>query len=544
MKSIYVTEEHDQFRALVRQFLETEVAPHADAWEEARRIPRGIWKEMAERGFLGILFPESEGGSGADIFHAMAFLEELPRSRMGGFCAAVTVQEFIVNGAISKQGSDELKRKYLAPSIAGEKVGAICISEPDAGSDVAAIRTTAVRDGDHYVLNGAKTWITNGVHGDYYVVAVKTDKDAGAGGISLIAMDSDLPGIKATKLRKMGWHSSDTAEIVFEDVRVPAANLIGKENRGFYYIMQTFALERLAASATAIGGSDLALEVTLKYMESRQAFGKPINRFQALRHRLADLFTELEAARQLTYHTAWLYQQGEPCIKESSMAKLLTSELGKRIVDECLQFYGGFGYVEEYPMARFYRDARVGTIVAGTSEIMREIIAKVTIDGLSFAAVDERDVAGEEPAEVAVASPPTEAPTPGAARAVSSAAAPTAPAAPTAAAVPTSVAELFRGLPSRLRPEKVDGWQTRFHFVFEKGSTWTVALDGPRCDVQEGLHGEPTCVVNTTEDVYLGIETGKENPQAAFLMGKVRVSNLNEMMRFVKVFRPLGAPGG
>lgn len=390
MKSVYFNEEHEMFRATARQFFEEEAAPHADAWEHDRRIPKEIWRRMGDLGFLGIMFPEQYGGGGADIFYATVFMEELARSRMGGFVASVMVQEFIATGAILHHGTEAQKQSYLAPSITGEKVGAICISEPDAGSDVANIRTRAVKDGDHYVINGAKTWITNGVYGDFYVVACKTNPEAGSGGISLIIVDADAPGVTSTKLRKMGWHSSDTAEIAFENVRVPATNLVGVEHMGFYYIMETFGIERLSCAITSIGSCDFILEETLKYMKDREAFGRPITKFQALRHRLADLFTELEAARQLVYHTAWLFEHGENPVREASMAKMMASELQKKIADECLQFHGGFGYVEEYAIERFYRDARVGTIVAGTSEIMREIIAKVDIDGLVFPKVEAR----------------------------------------------------------------------------------------------------------------------------------------------------------
>lgn len=532
MRSIYFSDEHEQFRRTVRQFVEAEVASHADDWEAARRIPREVFRRMGEMGFLGILFPEELGGSGGDVFHAIAFLEELPRSRMGGFCAAVSVQEFIATGALHKRGSRALQERYLVPSIEGRKVGAICISEPDTGSDVAAIRTSAVRDGDAWIVNGAKTWITNGAEGDFYVVACKTERDAGAGGISLIAMDSDLPGIKASRLRKMGWHSSDTAEIVFEDVRVPAANLVGRENRGFAYIMETFALERLVAAAISVGACAFGLEETLRYMQSRAAFGRPIVKFQALRHRMADLYAELEAVRQLTYHAGWLWQQGLPAVRECAMAKLLATELNKKVADEGLQFFGGFGYVEEYPMERFYRDARVSTIVAGTSEIMREIVGKADLDGMTFGPLGEEEDEGAEGDEavagaVAPAAPPIPAP--------ALAAGP--------AALPETLPELFAALPARLRPEKTEGWTSRFHFRFKGSATpeWTVLVDGPRCEVSQGLAGTPDCVVTTTEAVYLGIEKGTQNPQTAFLTGKVKVSNIAEMTRYIKAFRPLFA---
>ena len=399
MTSIYFGEEHESFRRTVRQFLESEVAPYADEWEGARRIPREAFRRMGDLGLLGILFPEELGGTGASIFHALAFLEELPRSRMGGFVAAVSVQQFIATGAIHLHGTPEQKRRWLAPSIAGTKVGAIAISEPDAGSDVAAIRTAARRDGDSWVIDGAKTWITNGVEGDFVVVACRTDRDAGAGGLSLIVVEADAPGFSRSKLRKMGWHSSDTGELTFENVRVPLGNLVGEENEGFYLIMETFVLERLVTAATSVGSARLALEETRKYVLERHAFGKPIGKFQAIRHRLADLYAELEAATQLVYHAAWLHEKGENPVAEACMAKLLATELSKKTADECLQFFGGFGTVEEYPIERFFRDSRFGTIVAGTSEIMREVISKVAIDGFVFPKRerDEDDAAAPPP---------------------------------------------------------------------------------------------------------------------------------------------------
>lgn len=334
--------------------------------------------------------PEECGGAGADLFYSLVLLEELPRSGMGGFCAAVGVQSYIATGALHHQGSPELRDRYLAPSAEGREVGAIAISEPDTGSDVAAIRTAARREGGEWVIDGAKTWTTIGVDGDFVVVACRTDPDAGAAGISLLVVDRETPGLSATRLRKMGRHSSDTAELLFDGVRVPAANLVGRENEGFRYLMQTFALERLVAAATAVGRCIVALEETLRYMRSRTAFGRPIDRFQALRHRLADLFAEVEAVRQLVYHAAWLHEQGEAATRESAMARLLASELNKRVVDECLQFHGGVGFVDEYPISRYYRDARVGTIVAGTSEIMREIIARSEVDGVEFPRTESR----------------------------------------------------------------------------------------------------------------------------------------------------------
>jgi alkylation response protein AidB-like acyl-CoA dehydrogenase len=380
-RSIYFTEEHHAFRAEVRRFVVNEVAPNAAEWEAAGAIPREIFARMGELGFLGILAPEDLGGTGADVFFAVVFLEELPRSMMGGFCAAVAVQQFMATPHIARSGSAKLKRDYLVPSIEGRKVGALAVTEPDAGSDVASIRTTAVRDGDHYVVNGSKTFITNGADGDFYTLAVRTGPDPGARGISLLAVDAVTPGVRvASRLTKLGWHASDTAELVFEDARVPVDRRIGGENTGFRQIMEAFALERLCAASISVGSADVALEHTLRYMAERRAFGRPLDRFQALRHRLADLAAELGAARQLSYHTAWLLGEGDAATGEAAMAKLVCTELGKRIADECLQMFGGYGFIEEYPAARFYRDARGNTITGGTSEIMREIIARILFD--------------------------------------------------------------------------------------------------------------------------------------------------------------------
>ncbi len=628
MTSIYFGEEHESFRRTVRQFLETEVAPYAREWEEARRIPREAFRRMGDLGLLGILFPEELGGTGASIFHALAFLEELPRSLMGGFVAAVSVQQFIATGAIHLHGTREQKRRWLEPSIAGTQVGAIAISEPDTGSDVAAIRTAARRDGDSWVIDGAKTWITNGVEGDFVVVACRTDRDAGAGGLSLIVVEADAPGFSRTRLRKMGWHSSDTGELTFQNVRVPLGNLVGEENEGFYLIMETFVLERLVTAATSVGSCRLALEETRKYIFQRQAFGRPIGKFQAIRHRLADLHAELEAAAQLVYHAAWLHEKGENPVAEACMAKLLATELSKRTADECLQFFGGFGTVEEYPIERFFRDSRFGTIVAGTSEIMREIISKAVLDGVAFpkreaetatgtegasgptppfreAARGEDAPGSEEPAEsldrrqpeangeadsfdelpvppelleadvvetldaVLSAAPraPMSEPVPGAGSrepsdavtqrieaipAVEPPRVPPAPAAHEAVSLatgpislgpivpaPSNVAELFETLPLRFRADRAAGWSARFHFRFKDvpRSEWTVVIEDGACRTLEGHDGLADCVVTTTEKTYLAIESGQVSPETAFLLGKVKVSNIGAMTRFGRLFR-------
>lgn len=388
---MYFTDEHELFRQSVRQFIQKEVVPHTEEWEANRRIPVSIFQRMGELGYLGLPFPEAVGGTGADFWYSVVFLEELARCGMGGFTTAVSVHEYMAVNHIFKTGSNLLKEKYLRPAIAGEKVAALAITEPDAGSDVSAIRTTALRTdtGDEFIINGAKTFISNGTYGDFVTLVVKTKAEAGMNGISLVVVDLDSPGITRTKLNKIGWHSSDTAEIRFDDVRVPVENLIGQENMGFYYLMESLQLERLVAAVMAVSGAQLALDWTLQYLNEREAFGKKIGKFQAIRHKIADVATEIEMARQFVYHTCWLFTQGEVVVKECSMAKLATSEMQKRVVDTCLQFFGGYGYIEDYPIARAYRDARVGTIAGGSSEIMREIIAKIVVDAVAYKPVYE-----------------------------------------------------------------------------------------------------------------------------------------------------------
>lgn len=387
--SLYFTDEHELFRQSVRQFIDNEVIPRTDEWESNRRIPVRIFKRMGELGYLGLLMPEIYGGSNADFWFSVVFLEELARCGMGGFATAVSVHQYMAINHIYKAGSEALKQKYVVPAIAGEKVAALGITEPDTGSDVSAIRTSATRNGEDYIISGAKTFISNGTYGDFITLAVRTGarSDSGNNGISLLVVDLDSPGVSRTKLNKMGWHSSDTAEIRFDEVRVPVSNLIGQENMGFYYLMESLQLERLVASIMAVSGSELALEWTLHYLNEREAFGRKIAKFQAIRHKIADVATEIELAKPFVYHTCWLFAQGETVVKECSMAKLYTSEMQKRVVDTCLQFFGGYGYIDDYPISRAYRDARVGTIAGGSSEIMREIIAKIVIDAVAYKAV-------------------------------------------------------------------------------------------------------------------------------------------------------------
>jgi len=533
MKSPYFTADHDTFRDTVRQFLQKEVAPNAEKWEEERRIPKSIWKRMGDLGFLGINFPEAYGGTGADFFYSVVFLEELAHSTMGGFVAAVSVHEYMASEYLYKFAGSDLKKKYLMPAIRGEKIGALAITEPNTGSDVAAIRTRAVRRGEHYIINGSKTFITNGVFGDFVLVAAKTDADAGVGGISLILVERETAGFTARPLHKIGWHSSDTGELHFDDVMVPASNLIGEEDRGFYYIMECFQLERLVGAIGSLGGAYLCMEGTLKYITERQAFGKPLAKFQVIRHALADLKTELEAARCLTYHTAWLHSNRQQVVQEASMAKLLTTELAKKMADTCLQFFGGYGYMDEYLISRMYRDSRVGTIVGGTSEIMREIIARIMIDQVSYRPVREKTASTaaapkDEPKKAASKEPPN-APREEAVKKEK------------AEPLPTTAREIILTLPARFQPDRAGDWETLFHFDLSGsgGGQFTVRIKDRTCQVESGLLGQAKCIVKASDNTYRDLELGKANPEVAFMMGKIKISNLAEMMQFTKMFKKL-----
>ncbi len=384
---MYFNNEHQLFRESIKAFIAKEVIPNADIWEAERHIPKGILKKMGDMGYLGLLFPEEYGGNKADFWFSVVFLEEITRSYMGGFSTMVSVHTYMAINHIFKAGSEELKQEYLVPAIAGQKLAALGITEPDAGSDVAAIRTTARKEGDSYVINGSKTFISNGYYGDYITLTCKTEPSAGAAGISLIVVDLAAEGITKTKLNKMGWHSSDTAEIKFDDVRVPVGNLIGQENGGFYYLMESLQIERLVAAVMAVAQAELALEETLRYLHEREAFGKKIAKFQAIRHKIAEIATEIEVSKHFVYNVCKLFSEGKIVVKECSMAKLHASELAKRVTDTCLQFFGGYGYIEDYPICRMYRDVRVGTIAGGTSEIMKEIIAKIVIDEVKYGKV-------------------------------------------------------------------------------------------------------------------------------------------------------------
>ncbi len=384
MSSYYFTEEHELFRQSLRSFLEKEVIPFIDTWEEERKIPRSVWKKMGEMGFLGLGYPEEYGGSELDFFYDVVFLEEIHKCFSGGFAIVQNVVQYMSSSYIQKFGSDFLKDKYMRKIISGEMISAIGITELGAGSDVMNLQTTAKREGDFYVVNGSKTFITNGVYGDFIVTVVKTDPDAGPAGVSLLVIDREAEGVKANKLKKLGWHASDTAELFFEDVKVPVENLVGEEGQGFYYLMSGLQQERLCGAIGAYTACEEALNYSMKYMSERAAFGRPINKFQVLRHRVAQLSAETESTKQFVLYCCRLNKDEKYAVKECSMAKLLATELSDKVMTQCLQFFGGYGYMEEYKIARMFRDSRIGTIGGGTSEIMREIIAKMVIDGLSY----------------------------------------------------------------------------------------------------------------------------------------------------------------
>ncbi|MGH7962008.1 MAG: acyl-CoA dehydrogenase family protein [Candidatus Binatia bacterium] len=379
--SRYFTEEHEIFREQVRSFVSKEISPHIDQWEHERLFPKSLYRRMGELGFLGIRYAERYGGSNGDIWMTLVFCEEMCRCRAFGLPMSVLVHTDMSATHIARYGTEEQRQQYLVPMITGEQVCAIAVSEPAAGSDVGGIQTTAVKDGDTYVLNGAKIFITNSVHADVFCVAAKTNKDGGHRGISMFIVERETPGFRlAKKLQKLGNHTSDTGELVFEEVRIPRRNLIGEEGKGFYYIMANFQDERLIAASMAVSGAQQALEDTVRYTRERRTFGKRLFDHQTVAHRLADLATELEAARQLTYYAADVLQRGGDCGTEVSMAKLFASEVANRIAYHCLQLHGGYGYIEEFPIERFFRDIRISPIGGGTSEIMREIIAKRGLD--------------------------------------------------------------------------------------------------------------------------------------------------------------------
>jgi len=380
MNTMYFTEEHEVFRQSFKDFLQKEVVPHVEKWEKTGTIERFIWKKFGDMGYFGLNTSEEDGGLGLDLFYTVIFLEELQKINSSGFAAAMWAHAYLAMTHVAKEGDAAIRNAYLTPSISGDKIGCLCITEPFGGSDVAGMRTTAVKKGDTYVINGSKTFITNGIYADYLVVAAKTDPESKHKGMSIFMIDRETPGISATKLDKLGWRASDTAEIAFDNVAIPAGNLMGDEGKGFPYIMQHFALERLVMAVNAHARAAYAIDYAVQYMSERHAFGKALDSFQVLRHKIAEMASELEMCREFNYSIAKRLNDGVYVVKEASMAKLLSTKMADKVVYECLQLLGGYGYMEEYPMARLLRDSRLGPIGGGTSEILKEIIAKMVID--------------------------------------------------------------------------------------------------------------------------------------------------------------------
>lgn len=380
MNSIYFTEEHEAFRDSFKEFLKKEVIPNVDSWEKAGFIDKEVFRKFGEMGYFGLNYPEEVGGLNLDLFYTVVFLEEMQKVNSGGFAAAMWAHTYLAMTHLNAEGTDAIKENYLVPSINGDKVGCLCISEPFGGSDVAGMRTTAIKKGDTYILNGSKTFITNGVYSDYLVVAAKTSPELGNKGMSIFVVDRDSVGLSSTQLVKLGWKASDTAEIAFDDVVIPAGNLLGEENKGFSYIMQHFALERVIMGVNAHARAEYAIDYAIQYMSERIAFGKSLDQFQALRHKVADLASEVEMCKEFNYSIINRLDKGQYVVKEASMSKLMATKIADKVIYECLQLLGGYGYMEDYPMARLLRDSRLGPIGGGTSEILREIIAKMIID--------------------------------------------------------------------------------------------------------------------------------------------------------------------
>ena len=368
------TEEHEEFRAAVRRFVLAELRPHASEWEQARWFPNSVFARLAELGYIGLKFPVQYGGDG-DVVADAVWCEELAWCGSGGLAAGIGAHGGIALPPVARFGTEEQKQRYLVPGIRGEKIAALGITEPDAGSDVAGLRTLARRVDGGFVVNGSKTFITGGVRADFIITAVKTTPEGGHQGISFLIIDRG-PGVESTALEKMGWHASDTALISFDDVFVPEENLLGELNKGFYLIMANFQWERLLMALGAVGGMQAAFDNTLRYALEREAFGRKIGHFQTIRHKLAEVATTIEAGRDVTYSALRRYVAGEDAVREVTIAKLATQRAAFDVMDTCLQIHGGAGYTTEFDIERAARDARLGPIGGGTDEIMKEILGR------------------------------------------------------------------------------------------------------------------------------------------------------------------------
>jgi len=502
LNKTFFTPDHDTFRQSVRDFLDKEVMPFIDQWEEDGQLPADIWKKFGDMGYFGLSHEEKYGGLGLDFWYDVVFLEEVSKCWSGGFGASISAHPYLTLSHLSKVGSDYLKEKYLRPGIAGKIHGGLAITEPFAGSDVAGILTTAVREGDGWRINGSKMFITNGVTGDYLIVAAKTNPSAGAAGISLFVVDREAEGLSAANLKKLGWKASDTGDISLDNVFVPGSHLLGEENRGFYYIMQRFELERLTLGLGSLAASEQGIAYTLQYMSERKAFGRSINKFQVLRHRMAQLSAELEMIKTFTYQVCRMFVDGIYAVKEASMVKLLATEFADKCVYECLQNFGGYGYMEEYKIARAFRDSRLGTIGGGSSEIMREIIAKMVIDEVSYTG-----------RQSTVDSPQSDVQT-------------------------LTAKDIILSLPSRVKKDKLGALTGNIHFDIsgEGGGQYTLCLTADDCSIFDGLQGDNLCKVSANNDTYVAVESGKMNPQEAFMTGKLQLSDPMVMMQVGGMF--------
>ena len=378
---LYFNKDHEMVRKAVREFVDKEINPYMDEWEEKGEAPlHELFKKMGDLGFLGIRYDPKYGGEGLDYWYDTVFLEELGRIHGSGIPVAIAVQTHMATPAIYEYGSEYLKETYLKPALAGDLVSSIAVTEPGAGSDVSAIQTTAKKEGGSYVINGSKTYITNGTQADFLTLLARTSEDPGYHSFSLFVVPTNLPGFQVSrKLDKMGLRSSDTAELFFDEMRIPADNLIGNEGEGFIYQMQQFQHERFSAIPMSYVSAEEMMAMTVEHIRNRVVFGKPLITKQVLRHRLADWQTETECLRQLTYHIVRMKEAGLDVTREVSMAKLYASQLVKKVADGCLQMYGGLGFMSEMLISRSYRDARLIAIGGGADEIMREIIAKMEL---------------------------------------------------------------------------------------------------------------------------------------------------------------------
>ncbi len=370
------TDEHQDLRESMQAWVQRELHPHRNEWEETT-WPREAMERAGELGYLGLCFPEEYGGQGGDYYYSLIRAECMSYSGSGGTNMGFAVQTDMVLPPIHLLGTEDQKQRYLVPGIKGEKIGCLGITEPGAGSDVAGIRTQAIKDGDEYVINGSKTFITNGVRADFILMVAKTDPTAGHNGITLFLVDTDTPGFQVSReLEKMGMHASDTAELAFEDMRVPADAVLGEIGKGFYHISWELQSERMVAAAGSVAGAERMFEKTLEYAREREAFGRPIGKFQVIRHKFAEMATKIEAAKQFNYVVAWRYANGEYPVREITEVKLFTSRMCCEVADESVQILGGYGDMKEYEIERAYRDVRLNRIGAGTDEIMLDVIGR------------------------------------------------------------------------------------------------------------------------------------------------------------------------